>query len=404
MPSVPIAGLDTTRNPWTAARVSRRVLLTGFTVLLAAAAASLRFGQRENESLPHSDSDYYLDMARVFAGEQVGFSSEFALQRASPQHYTRPVLPLLVGILVRTVPTIEYRVAFSVLNIAAAAVTAALLVTLLHRWATHLQRAFFAVPLFLFSFPQMNWGYHILTDTAGYAVTLAAVVLAADLLDSPSYVARTMSFAGGVVALGVLQIVGFMTRETAWFVPVFVIALWCLRRVRVPTEARRYAVIVAVALAAKLPHALYVGTATPTAMGMPLSVQTHLSPMVWADLAAKSLVAFHIAWIVVGLQVWKGRLFDIPDVLMAWGIAASAYVVTGYLAGPGWAHVRMMFAYFPIVVYLVIDHFERRPRAALQVRSLSFFTAAYVAVGIVGVALDPSRGALTARHLFDALL
>ena len=52
-------------------KVSAVVLL----LLLAMACSTVRFGQRENGGAPLSDSDCYLDMARVFTGRKAAFDT-----------------------------------------------------------------------------------------------------------------------------------------------------------------------------------------------------------------------------------------------------------------------------------------------------------------------------------------
>jgi len=65
-------------------------------LLLAALCSIPRFGQRENEYFPAvSDSDLYLEMARVFAGQAQGFTAEWVASQ--PHHYNRPCFRFLPG-------------------------------------------------------------------------------------------------------------------------------------------------------------------------------------------------------------------------------------------------------------------------------------------------------------------
>src|SRR5688572_1871976 len=117
----------TVRNvsvPDSRARGPRRAGTIVALLVLATACSLFRFGQRENETQPLSDSDVYLDMARVFAGEEARFDP--ALRDPAYEashHYTRPALPFAAGLLGRYLLGERYRAAFSVVNILAAWIT-----------------------------------------------------------------------------------------------------------------------------------------------------------------------------------------------------------------------------------------------------------------------------------------
>ena len=78
-----------------------RMKMAWFAVLffaIAAACSIPRFGQRENEALPAiSDSDLFIDMAHVFAGDAPAFNPQYF--RMEPHHYNRPLLAFLAGYL-----------------------------------------------------------------------------------------------------------------------------------------------------------------------------------------------------------------------------------------------------------------------------------------------------------------
>jgi len=149
--------------------------------LTAIASSTLRFGQRENEHLPESDSDYYIDMAQVFAEQKLVFEEEFVTPY--PHHYSRPTLPFLAGVLDQAVPWLSLRACFSILNIVAGAILAWMLYVVIRRSRPELHYAWAGPLLFLTGFPQMNWGYHILTDTIGLATAFGAALMAAHILD-----------------------------------------------------------------------------------------------------------------------------------------------------------------------------------------------------------------------------
>ena len=75
-----------------------RTMAAGIAFLAIAAVCSVpRFGHRENELLPSvSDSDFFIDMARVFTGEAAAFNPRWVA--LAPHHYNRPLLSYLAGI------------------------------------------------------------------------------------------------------------------------------------------------------------------------------------------------------------------------------------------------------------------------------------------------------------------
>src|SRR5712691_2919821 len=90
---------------------------------VAALCSIPRFGQRENEALPMvSDSDYFIDMARVFVGDEENFNSDYV--RFGAHHYNRPLLSLIAGYVGKYLLKGGVRAAFSFVQIVAAALTA----------------------------------------------------------------------------------------------------------------------------------------------------------------------------------------------------------------------------------------------------------------------------------------
>src|SRR5690606_27073536 len=98
-------------------------------------------------------------------------------------HYGRPALPFLAGWAARLVPGLSVEAGFSVLAILAAWAVAGALHWLIARAAPELQHPWLPSALFLAAFPQMNWGYHILTDTLGLATAFLAALAGAALLE-----------------------------------------------------------------------------------------------------------------------------------------------------------------------------------------------------------------------------
>ena len=150
-------------------------------LLVASLCALPRFGQRENEYAPDiSDSDFYLDMARTFAGDQATFTPGNAAWQ--PHHYNRPLVPWLVGHLGKSCLRGNLRATFSLLDILAAAGIALMLKTAIERHRPAWRFTWLPSVLFLTGFPQLNWGYHLLTDTAGLATALLSALYAAWLI------------------------------------------------------------------------------------------------------------------------------------------------------------------------------------------------------------------------------
>src|SRR5688572_25005177 len=142
--------------------------------LMIATAASLpRFGQRENERERMrvvSDSDLYLEMARVFIGDQPRFTREWVDWQ--PHHYNRPLLPFAAGWVGAYLLGGNVLAAFSFINIFLATLAAVLLMRYLREQRPDWKLYWAPSVLFLTGFPQINWGYHILTDTAGYGTAI----------------------------------------------------------------------------------------------------------------------------------------------------------------------------------------------------------------------------------------
>ena len=233
-----------------------------------------------------SDSDYYLDMGSVFAGDKPAFDATWSdAGHFGAHHYSRPLLPFLAAVVVRAVPRVSLPRAFSLVNVFAAWVLASALYGLLARVAPDLRYPWLPSALFLTGFPQMNWGYHLLTDTIGYATAFVAALVAWAMLERDRR--RLLAFVG----LFVLQSLAFLARETAWMVPVVV--AWLVMR-GLPSERRRFGVaVLATVLLAYLPRVLYVKLAGVTSIAIPLAPDEWLDPGYVFDFAVKSAVAFN---------------------------------------------------------------------------------------------------------------
>src|SRR6266536_836310 len=184
-------------------------------VLLAALCSIPRFGQRENEHYPGvSDSDLYLEMARVFTGDASGFTAEWVAWQ--PHHYNRPLHSFLAGWLGKCAFGGNLRVAFSVVDILAAATLAWVFWRQVRRYRPEWKLAWLPPVLFLTGFPQLNWGYHILTDTLGLAMAFLTGEFAERIIANASQPQPALRWLGQVSLLFALSSLAFLARETAW--------------------------------------------------------------------------------------------------------------------------------------------------------------------------------------------
>ncbi|MBI4538214.1 MAG: hypothetical protein HY704_01720 [Gemmatimonadetes bacterium] len=381
--------------------------------LVALGSSMLRFGQRENEALPVSDSDYYLDMARVFAGEAQEFRAGYA-EPPAVHHYARPLLPFLAGQVGRHLLGGNYRAAFSLLNLLAAWAIAVSLYSMLLAYRPEIHYPWIPSVLFLTGFPQLNWGYHLLTDTAGYATAFPAALYVARLCERyrEGYRERSAGFTGGGMAvrlgvLFVLQSLAFLARETAWMVPVVAVVVLMkggfLRRGRGWGFA---AMVLATLLAAKLPHELYARHFEVAGLRIEFVAADFFNPWYAADFLVKSAVAFHVAWLLVPRALKRSGVPPVPDVLAAWTLAAVLYMAAGYVHNSftqiGYP-LRLTYSLFPIVYLLALESLERSVALRWRSLALGLFTVVSAGVSVVGVFLDPSRGKMTVLDLVSRL-
>lgn len=374
--------------------------------IVAALASIPRFGERENERLARSDSDYYLDMAEVFSGEQEQPDPQYVDPgRAGSHHYIRPLLPAVAGQVGHRLLGGDHRTAFSLLNILAAWVIALLLTHLVATRQPGIDHPWVPGLLFLVSFPQLDWGYNLLTDTLGYATTFAATLAAVHFLDLRAEARPSVPLGRQLLWLGlviILQVLAFLTRQTAWITIVAVAFVLLLRGTWRTNPVFTFVLLGALVLA-KLPHSLYVHWIGLGGLTIPVRPAAIFNPWYVADMLVKSGVAFHIAWIPALIVLRRNGLQGVPDVILGWSVGALLYMGAGYLhnshEGIGYP-LRLTFALFPLVLFLVPPFFEgrRRPRLAL-----GSFSIAYAAIGLVGVHLDPGRGQIRVFDLLHAL-
>lgn len=359
--------------------------------LIIAMIASLpRFGQRENEHQPTvSDSDLYLEMARVFTGDAAGFKREWVAWQ--PHHYNRPLLPFVAGYLGKYLLGGNLRASFSIINIFSATLVAVLLMHYLRvqrpEWKLHWAPSV----LFLTAFPQINWGYHIFTDTTGYGTAMALAVYG-DWCLKQSSPAR-------LAGLFVLSAMAFLARETAWLA-VFAVAASGLAR----KDWLRLALVLAIIVLGKIPHLVYASAFGVT--GVPL--KTTLAALVnWRyvlDFTIKTGVCFNLSWIPALL--WLRHRTVIPPLILGWAIGAVLYMGAGYFVNKihmiGYP-LRLSYALFPLVFFGVAEVFERWFMPDKRTIRMMQFCSLQFAVNMLGVFLDPGRQGIKATDVMQSL-
>ncbi len=376
-----------------------------FFLLVASASSVFRFGHRENEEQPLSDSDYYLDMAMVFAGEKPAFDEVFVGN--APHHYNRPALPFMAAVVARLFLRDNFRAAFSILNIFAALVIALLLYRMVLFWEPSLRYPWLPSLLFLTAFPQMNWGYHILTDTSGYATAFASLLLGMGVVDrmrSPHQPLRRLIPL--LLLLFLVQSLAFLTRETGWFVVLGLAAYIAVFRVAREVRITLIACVLGIVLAAKLPHLAYSVINDLHAPQLRLD-KGLLDPWYVADFLVKSAVAFHLCWIPVAAYILSRHRPSLPPFVIVWTVAAVLYIAAGYIHnrhGDIGYPLRFTFSLFPLIYILTgwfIEQLRFFRHSIVRVGAVSILI---ILINIVGVLLDQEQGRIRVYDLLQGLI
>jgi hypothetical protein len=385
----------------------RRTALFVILFLLLSAFASIpRFGERENEHSPGvSDSDLYIEMARVFTGELKQFTKDYVAWQ--PHHYNRPCLPFLAGYFGKFLLGGNLRAAFSLINIVAATVVALLLMKVVQRHRPEWQLSWLPSVLFLTGFPQLNWGYHIFTDTLGYATALSTACYAAWLIEQ---IGQTAPWNKSALSLHLTLLfasssVAFLTRETAWFA--VITAIWLVAKCpRVPHDLLKQGLIPFVLVLGKLPHVVYAYAYAVSGVPLKSSLSALLNWPYLFDFTVKTAVCFNLAWL---LAVWGflragGR--SVPPLFTGWSVAALFYIGAGYYVNKihliGYP-LRMSYALFPSVYYGVTALLEKRLSEQRRVPvAIAFFLVQY-GINLVGLFLDPGRPGIKAADVLKSL-
>ena len=376
-------------------------------LVLSAICSLQRFGQRENETAPVlSDSDLYIDMARVFVGDAPAFNADYV--KAGPHHYNRPLLSFLAGHLAKYVLQNHLRAAFSLINIFSITVLAVLLLQSI-RQSYPAWRLYWLPPvLLLCGFPQMNWGYHILTDTLGLATAFALGCYATWLINKSDGSApwdwRRLSL--HLVALWTISAAAFLARETAWIAVVATIFLIYVRRGRGSSCLVRYGLILAVILLGKMPHSWYGIHFHVTGVPIRPVLSNLLNWRYVLDLSVKTFVCFNLAWLVAGVTLLKRDRAPLPDWVKSWTLATVLYMGAGYAANTievlGYP-LRMSYSLFPLVFLAVEEFFERSSLPAKRLSAGIAFCLLQYSINFVGVRLDAGQGKITVLDLWNLL-
>jgi hypothetical protein len=384
-----------------------KTALFALVFLLVSAIASIpRFGQRENEHAPGvSDSDLYIEMARVFTGELKQFTPDYVAWQ--PHHYNRPVLPFLAGYLGKYLLGGNLRAAFSLINIVAATVVAFFVMQIIRRHRPEWRLSWLPSVLFLTGFPQLNWGYHIFTDTIGYATALSTAYYAAWLIEQIEETAQQSKnfWALHLTLLFANSSVAFLTRETAWFA--VITAIWLVARHRQAPRERliKLGLIPLVLVLGKLPHVVYAHAYAVSGVPLKSSLSALLNWPYLLDFSVKTAVCFNLAWLL-GIGGFLRARDRSPPLITGWSVAALLYIGAGYYVNKihliGYP-LRMSYALFPLIFYWVATLLERRLSDRRRVPAAIAFCLIQFGINLLGLLLDPGTPGIKATNVFKSL-
>jgi hypothetical protein len=383
-------------------RLARRGLF-GLLFLAVAGLCSLpRFGQRENEALPSvSDSDFYLDMAAVFGGTAARFNPEYVESGSGHVHYNRPLLPFLAAQVARLLPSHRLRTAFSLVGIVSVALAALLLMEAMRLWRPGTRIAWLPSLLLLSGYPQMNWGYHILTDGIGLATAFISAWYSAWLVRHAEAPASWpwVKWAAALIGLFLLSSMAFLARETAWLA--VITTGWLIyRRRAVPGSARLYYVLILVSLLlGKIPHIWYGSYYQVYGVVFRQPIRNLLDWRYLLDFLVKAVVCFNLSWITAMAALRLKPSARVPDFITGWTVGSLLYIGAGYfgnnLMTVGYP-MRMLYVLFPLVYFLVATFLERCVSPSRLIAAAVGYWGVQTAINWVGVLLDPGKGKITA--------
>ena len=381
--------------------------------LVAVLSSLLRFGNRENNLSDVSDSDYYLDMAQVFVGQKTEFNHSYVMVAA--HHYNRPLLPFIAGLLGHYVLNNNYPAAFSIINILAAIFIAYLFFLIVNSLYPSIKYSWFPSLLFLTAFSQMDWGYHILTETLGLAFALGTCYLVYNLIckiekkeqeSNKTYLYyKDWRVFINIFLLFIIQILSFFTRETALFVFVFLAYITLKRSLYHLKYLPLVVLLFSVFFIAKIPHSIYAQLYNTHIPKFSFDFAALISPKYILDSLVKLGLAFNISWFLIVPAIYyliKGKLTNVHEFIIGWTLAALGYIAAGYLHNsilPYGYPLRMFFSLFPLFYLFVIEFLEKKFSPPKLVYILSIFFIFHVSISVFGVLID--SGSVTVHTIYD---
>ena len=224
------------------------------------------------------------------------------------------------------------RAAFSIVQVCSATVVAILLFQLIRRYKPDWKHPWLPSVLFVSGFPQLDWGYHILSDGLGLATAFATAWYAATLIERSADRGQTLSWTFHLWGLWVCSSLAFLARETGWFAVVTCAYLISRRRTNSSRVLYRCALVFLVLLVGKIAHTMYSHHFHLSGVPLGFSVATLLTPYYVLDLLIKTAVCFNLAWIFAAVAFWRQRGRGTPEFVIGWTIAAVLYIGLGYAA------------------------------------------------------------------------
>lgn len=393
-------------------RNSKIRLLALFT-LVAVLSSLLRFGQRENDKLSSlSDSDCYIDMAMVFAGEKDDFNPVW--QRGLAHHYNRPLFPFIAGQIGHYFLNDDFKAAFSVINIISAIVIAFLLFILILEYYPDIRNPWIPSVLFLTAFPQMDFGYHILTETIGLAFAMSTCFFLYRFIlrneakenkeDNSGF--HLTDFYPGLAFLLVLQALSFLTRETAWFVFIFFVFIILKRKLYRSGNLSMVLAIMIVLILAKIPQTIYASSFDTHIPKFKFVFSALIAPGYILDSLIKLALTFNICWIFVIpalICIFTRKIFRLHEFIIGWTLAAIGYIGAGYLHNsllPNGYPLRMFFSLFPVIFILVVQYIEKKNDNRKQLYMFLALIIVHVGISVAGVLAD--SGTVVVHTIYDA--
>jgi len=381
--------------------------------LVAFFSSLLRFGNRENNLAVLSDSDYYLDMAQVFAGQKEEFNHQFL--ESAAHHYNRPLLPFCAGLLGHYVMNDNYSAAFSILNILSAIFIAYLFFVIVIVLYPKINYSWFPSLLFLTAFPQMDFGYHILTETIGLAFAFGTCYLLYNLIcqiEKRVFENRQSYFYYkdwrvylNIFLLFIIQGLSYFTRETAFFLFIFLIYITVKRKLYHWKFLPLVVILFSVFIVAKIPHLIYSQINNTNMPKLPFDLLALINPVYILDTVIKLGLAFNISWLIIVPAIYylkKGKLTNVHEFIVGWTLAALCYIAAGYLHNTllniGYP-LRMLFSLFPLFYLVVIEYFEKKYNHPKLGYMLALFFILHVGISVLGVLLD--SGTVAVHTIFD---